>query len=138
MINFLLEEGVLTVGTLSGLFTTGLLNSLKMNIIDPGIENIFPSHTLEPPPPPPQPPPPPPPQLPPPPPPSQSPQAKPETKSGFGDMFPIPCGSPGPQTGKNVIRWKTFLKDFITWLIIMFCLYIFWKKVIHPLKNNRP
>ena len=37
MIGFLLDEGVITVGTLSGLFTTGLLNSLKKNIIDPGI-----------------------------------------------------------------------------------------------------
>ena len=29
MISFLLEEGVITVGTLSGIFTTALLNSLK-------------------------------------------------------------------------------------------------------------
>lgn len=132
MISFLLEEGVLTVGTLSGLFTTALLNSLKANIVDPTIENVFPSHHLEPTtPPPPQPPPAPPPQL------KPQTNAVNQTKSGFGDMFPIPYGPPPPQTGKNVIRWKTFLKDFITWLVIMFCLYIFWKKIIHPLKNNR-
>ena len=83
MISFLLEEGVLTVGTLSGLFTTALLNSLKANIVDPSIENIFPSHHLEPttPPPPPPPPPSPPPQLKP-----QTNQAN-QTKSGFGDLF---------------------------------------------------
>jgi hypothetical protein len=47
MISFLLEEGVLTVGTLSGLFTTALLNSLKRNIIDPSIERLLPSHKLD-------------------------------------------------------------------------------------------
>jgi len=120
MISFLLEEGVLTVGTLSGLFTTALLNSLKMNIIDPSIEKVYPSYTddiVEPVAPPPK--------------------KKDESKSGFGDLFPVPHGPPPPQTGKNIIRWKTFLKDFITWLVIMFCLYIFWKKILHPLKNNR-
>jgi len=146
MITFLLEEGVLTVGTLSGLFTTGLLNSLKANIIDPGIENVFPSQNIEPSPqelllraqllqmqqqPPPQQPPP---QQPPP----QQPPGT-ESKSSFGDIFPIPCGTPPPPTApKNVIRWKTFLKDFITWLITMYFLYIFWKKIIRPLKVNRP
>jgi large-conductance mechanosensitive channel len=135
MISFLLEEGVLTVGTLSGLFTTALLNSLKMNIIDPSIESIYPSYAndndnMEQPPP--------------------LPTKKQtngtsgtsgtsepgESKSGFGDLFPIPHGPPPPRTGKNLVRWKTFLKDFITWLVIMFCLYIFWKKILHPLKNS--
>ena len=129
MISFLLEEGVLTVGTLSGLFTTALLNSLKLNIIDPSIENIYPSYVndnIEAVPPRPK---------------NQSNQTSEisetdESKSGFGDLFPIPHGPPPPQTGKNLIRWKTFLKDFITWLIIMFCLYIFWKRILQPLKNN--
>ena len=47
MFSFLLDEGVVTVGTLSGLFTTALLNSLKKNIIDPGIERLAPSHKLD-------------------------------------------------------------------------------------------
>jgi len=127
MISFLLEEGVLSVGTLSGLFTTSLLNSLKANIIDPSIEKVFPSHAIEPVimPAPPQPPP----QQ------KNEKNGKNETKSGFGDLFPIPLGPPPPKTDNNVIRWKTFLKDFITWLIIMFCLYVFWKKILHPLKK---
>ena len=114
MIGFLLEEGVLTVGTLSGLFTTALLNSLKLNIIDPSIENLLPA----------QPPP------PPPPPPEEN-----TSKSQFGDIFPIPLGpAPSPQTNKREIKWKVFLKDFFTWLLIMFCLFIFWKKFLHPIK----
>ena len=119
MIGFLLEEGVLTVGTLSGLFTTGLLNSLKLNIIDPCIENIIPSPTPPPPPPPP-------------PPPKSEENA---SKSQFGDMFPIPFGPPpSPQVNKKDIKWKVFLKDFFTWLLIMFCLFLFWKNVLHPIK----
>jgi large-conductance mechanosensitive channel len=44
---FLLEEGVLTVGTISGLFTAAMLVSLKTNIIEPCIEYISPQHTLD-------------------------------------------------------------------------------------------
>ena len=114
MITFLLEEGVLTVGTLSGIFTTGLLNSLKTNIIDPGIEKVFPSHKLDP---------------------LSKPQIK-ESKSEFGDMFPLPLGnSLNSDRYSTIIKWQTFLKDFITWMVIMFCLYIFWKKVLQPKKS---
>ena len=35
MISFLVQEGVITVGTLSGIFTAAMLNSLKTNVIDP-------------------------------------------------------------------------------------------------------
>jgi large-conductance mechanosensitive channel len=110
MISFLLEEGVLTVGVLSGIFTTGLLNSLKANIIDPGIENIFPSHMLD----------------------TQS-------QSKFSDMFPLPTGKHEPPTPstKHIIKWQTFLKDFITWLIIMYCLYLIWKNDLQPIKNSK-
>ena len=34
----------------------------------------------------------------------------------------------------NVIKWQTFLKDFVTWLVLMFFLYLFWKNVIHKKK----
>lgn len=110
MISFLLDEGVITVGTLSGLFTTALLNSLKKNVIDPGIERIAPSHKLD------------------------NSIKEGDSKSGFSDMFPIPIGSgtDGPPT--TTIKWQTFLKDFITWLVIMFFLYLFWKLVLHPNK----
>ena len=47
MFTFLLEEGVVTVGTISGLFTTAMLVSFKNNIMEPVIENIFPNHTLD-------------------------------------------------------------------------------------------
>ena len=121
MISFLLDEGVVTVGALSGIFTTALLNSFKANIVDPGIERLCPSHKLDS-------------QSAPPSSSSSSPIS--QDKSNFANMFPLPMGTPtgGP---KDLIKWQTFLKDFITWLIIMFCLYIFWKTVIHPIKRAK-
>jgi len=103
MITFLLEEGVLTVGALSGLFTTSLLNSLKKNIIDPCIEKIVPSHRLD-------------------------------SKNNFSDIFPISNGGDKPPNTNTNVKWQTFLKEFITWLILMFLVYLFWRKVIHPIK----
>jgi len=116
MISFLLDEGVITVGTLSGLFTTALLNSLKKNVIDPGIERLAPSHKLD-----------------------NSPPSTPEkeSKSGFSDMFPIPTGPMPDGQPTTTIRWQTFLKDLITWIVIMFFLYLFWKFVLHPNKMSK-
>ena len=109
MFGFLLDEGVITVGTLSGLFTTALLNSLKRNIIDPGIERLAPSHKLD----------------------SKGSDGVAEK---FSDLFPIPSGTPAVNPYSTVIRWQTFLKDLITWIIIMFVLFLFWKFVLHPNK----
>jgi large-conductance mechanosensitive channel len=114
MISFLLDEGVITVGTLSGLFTTALLNSLKRNIIDPSIERIAPSHKLD-----------------------NPPSKDGESKSGFSDMFPIPTGPMPDGQSTTTIRWQTFLKDLITWIVIMFFLYLFWKFVLNPNKMSK-
>ena len=39
MLSFLLEEGIITIGTISGLFTTSMLNSFRANILEPSIES---------------------------------------------------------------------------------------------------
>ena len=36
----MLQEGIITIGTISGIFTALLLNSLKNNIIDPCVEKL--------------------------------------------------------------------------------------------------
>ena len=48
MLTFLLEEGVISVGALSGIFTASLLGSFKSNILDPFSENVVPNHILHP------------------------------------------------------------------------------------------
>ena len=47
MLTFLLEEGVLSVAAVSGIFTATLLGSFKGNVLDPICENILPSHHLD-------------------------------------------------------------------------------------------
>jgi hypothetical protein len=47
MLAFLAEEGILTFGTMTGLFTASLLNSLKVNIIEPICENIIETKHLD-------------------------------------------------------------------------------------------
>ena len=107
MISFLLEEGVLTVGTLSGLFTAAMLNSFRVNILEPSVENIFPSHSLD---------------------------------NQFGNIIDpanqiIKSSSSGAVPNKT-IKWQTFVRDFITWVFVMLCLYIFWKTVLHKYKKT--
>jgi large-conductance mechanosensitive channel len=111
MLSFLLEEGVITIGAISGIFTTSMLNSFRTNILEPVIENIVPGHKLD--------------------------------KSQFGEetnlenIMKIHAQVTGkdPLTSK-VIKWQTFLKDFITWLMLMFFLYYLWKNVVHKNKVN--
>ena len=108
MLSFLLEEGVLTVGTISGLFTAALLNSLRANIIDPFIENLVPSHKLD-------------------------------IEENFEEIMDPRNAIPGNNVNNinNVkkIKWQTFLKDFTTWLILMFFLYLFWKNFLQKYKK---
>ena len=125
MISFLLEEGVLTVGTMSGLFTAAMLNSFRVNMLEPIIENIFPSHKLD----------------------------KNDTSPGDNIMQPTVNLSradkeklgikqenfgapPPPPPPKKIVRWQTFLRDFITWIFVMMVLYIFWKFVLQKYKKK--
>jgi hypothetical protein len=105
MLSFLLEEGIITVGTLSGLFTAAMLNSFRMNILDPGIETMFPSEKLD----------------------------VPKSKLDSASQIIMDT----PSSSKDIqIKWQTFLRDFITWLFVMGCLYLFWKHVLHKYKKN--
>ena len=47
MLSFLVQEGILTVGALSGIFTAYLLNSLKLNIIDPATNKFLKEHNVD-------------------------------------------------------------------------------------------
>jgi large-conductance mechanosensitive channel len=122
MISFLLEEGVLTVGTMSGLFTAAMLNSFRINILEPIIENIAPSYKLD------------------------KNQPSPgdnimqqtvnlsrEDREKLGIKQENFAETPPP---KKIVRWQTFLRDFITWIFVMMILYLFWKYVLKKFKKN--
>jgi len=114
MITFLLQEGVITVGTISGIFTALLINSAKNNIIDPIVEKIAPLNKIH----------------------TEEinnitlPQSNQE-----GSLRNI-IGNQFGGIGKDKIKMNIFIRDFITWLIIMILLYLAWKHILHPIKNK--
>ena len=133
MLSFLVQEGVLTIGTVSGIFTALLLNSAKNNVIDPLVEKVAPIDSLL----------------------NRSDQEILEdikddgklngsnVKTPQGQKQSNPFGMNGTQYGnqfggygKNKIRWKIFTRDLITWLIIMCLLYLAWKHIVQPIKNK--
>ena len=122
----MLQEGIITMGTLSGIFTALLLNSLKNNIIDPFVEKVAPLEKLgdlmddgkmngsnkKP----------------------ETPQQSGSQQSGGQQPGLLNFGNQFGGIGKDKIKWKVFLRDFITWFIIIFILYLIWKKFLNPLK----
>lgn len=125
MFSFLLEEGVLTVGTMSGLFTAAMLNSFRVNILEPVIEHVVPSHILD----------------------TTgadvimqptvnlSEKDKTLIKSNLDGSTSTtqPSSSLNP---KKIVKWKTFLRDFITWVLVMLVLYMLWKHVLQKFKKK--
>ena len=120
----MLEEGIITIGTVSGIFTALLLNSLKNNIIDPLVEKTIPLNKLQdllddgklnnsvPN--------------------SSSSEEDKEKKYNLPDPFMF--GNQFGGFGKDKIKWKIFLRDFITWIVIIFILYLIWKHILNPIK----
>jgi large-conductance mechanosensitive channel len=110
MLSFLVEEGILTVGTISGIFTAGMLNSFRMNVLEPCVENLIPSHKLD-----------------------------TDTSHFGGSLENIMAldtkDKPDPSRPK-IVKIQTFLRDFITWIILVFFLYLFWKYVISKFKKG--
>jgi large-conductance mechanosensitive channel len=121
MLSFIVEEGILTIGTISGIFTAYLLSSFKNNIIDPCVEKVAPIETLV----------------------DLLDDGKLNNSYKNKDNS-SPASSPGvtPTTNqfggldKKKVKYKVFLRDFITWLIIIIVLYFAWKYFIKPYKQN--
>jgi len=126
MLTFLVQEGIITIGAISGIFTALLMNSFKNNIIDPVVEKVAPldklldfvddgkinnSHKK-----------------------TGTPQ-KPEANNLQG-ILPQAHGNQFGGVGKDTIKWKVFLRDFITWAIIIIILYHVWKRIIQPIKTR--
>jgi large-conductance mechanosensitive channel len=118
MLSFLLEEGVISVGAISGIFTATLLGSFKSNILDPISEKIAPTHLLDP-------------NI-------QNKDIdqgkKKENMINVLDANNYNFYDPKTQT----IKWKIFLKDLIIWIIIMFILYLIWNYLIRKISGVSP
>ena len=108
MISFLIQEGVITIGTISGIFTALLLNSVKNNIIDPVVEKIAPLDKIH----------------------NEEKFTTPPVLGGGVQIIGNQFG------GKTKIKTNIFIRDLITWLILMLILYLLWKHVIQPIKNK--
>ena len=129
MLTFLLTEGVLTVGTISGIFTATLLGSLKTNIIDPLSEQVLPTHKLD----------------------IGVKDTSGNNKNNGNNGNNIPGNNTNKENMVNIldannysisasalkkIKWQTFLKDLITWIIIMFILFLIWKYLIKNIQKT--
>jgi large-conductance mechanosensitive channel len=120
MFSFLLEEGVLTIGTMSGLFTAAMLNSFRVNILEAIIDNIIPPHMLD----------------------SADNIMQQTVNLSQSDKDLLNRAASNGSSSQNYVRpnkkvkWQTFLKDFITWILVMSVLYFFWKHVIQKYKKK--
>jgi large-conductance mechanosensitive channel len=121
MFSFLLEEGVLTIGTMSGLFTAAMLNSFRVNVLEAIIDNIIPPHILD----------------------SadnimqQTVNLSQSDKDLLNKAASNGSSGPVPVRQDKKVKWQTFLKDFITWILVMSILYFFWKHVLQKYKKNK-
>ena len=116
MLTFLIEEGVLSVGALSGIFTASLLGSFKTNILDPLSENVLPNHKLDP-------------TI------QQPPGPEVDKKENMTNI--LDAGNyTFYDTKAKKIKWKLFVKDLVIWIIIMFILYLLWKYLIKKILNK--
>jgi large-conductance mechanosensitive channel len=107
MISFLLQEGILSLGVISGVFTNNLLISLKSNIIDPLADKVVADNTLD--------------------------------RNGDGVVDEKDQQILEEQLKKNKkIRWQSFIKDLIVWIILMIILYILWNTVIKKIAPSIP
>ena len=114
--SFIVEEGILTIGTVSGIFTAYLLSSFKNNIIDPCVESVAPTELLV--------------DL-------LDDGVINNSHKGGNQTTPIPATQ--TQFGgidKKKMKYKLFLRDFVTWLIIILVLYFAWKYFIKPYKEK--
>ena len=113
MLTFLIEEGIISVGAISGIFTATLLGSFKSNIIDPLSEKVAPSHKLDP-----------------------HAQISTFQENKKSDNVLDANNYKSSEKNNHKVKWQTFLKDLITWIIIMFILYIIWNFLIKKIKSN--
>jgi len=97
MIDFLINEKIITVGLITGVFTTSLIASLKANIMEPIFENIFKTDVID------------------------------VNNNGKLDSVDLQYSNDVIKKYARQIKYKVFLKDLIIWLLIILVIYIIYK-----------
>ena len=97
MIDFLINEKIITVGLITGVFTTSLIGSLKINILEPIFENIFKTDVID------------------------------VNNNGKLDSVDLQYSNDAIKKYAKQIRYKVFLKDLIMWILIILVIYIIYK-----------
>jgi len=99
MIEFILEQKILTIGAITGVYTSSLINSFVENISNPIFENLIPTYKLD------------------------------IDGDGITDITVV-------DQSKNKIKWQTFLKDLIIWLVVISLMFIIFNLINSEKKNN--
>jgi large-conductance mechanosensitive channel len=92
MLSFIFKEGILSLATLSSIFTAHMLGSLKNNIMDPIFENIIESKELD----------------------------------KHAKVANITISN---NEHHKIIKWQTFLKDLIVWILFVIILFYLWNNI---------
>jgi large-conductance mechanosensitive channel len=92
MIDFILQEKILTIGAITGVYTSSLINSFVENITNPIFENLIPTYKLD------------------------------IDGDGIPDITVV-------DQSKNKIKWQTFLKDLIIWLVVISLMFIIFNLI---------
>jgi len=107
MIHHLVNEGVLTYGTLCGVFTSHLLMSLKSNLIDPLSNKLLPRHIFE--------------------------HDKDNVQENLESTDHINVMMNYHKQSRT-IKWKLFLRDLIVWFITVYIMYAVWKIISNKIR----
>ena len=124
MIDFIVEQKILSFALVTSVFTTALLMSLKNNIVEPVFEVAIPSYNLD-----------------------IDGDGIPDVKvidmkyfqqskdrNDINELYKPP-GIDKIKKSKQ-IKWKMFLKDFLIWLVIILVIYLLYSFLLVKKNNN--
>ena len=97
MLDFLINEKILTFSLITGVFTTSLIASLKINLLDPLFENMFKSDVID------------------------------VNNNRKLDSTDLKYSTDELKKIAKEMKTKIFLKDLVLWLLIILFLYLIYK-----------
>jgi hypothetical protein len=96
MIDFLINEKIITFALITGVFTTSFLSSIKVNLLDPYFENIFKTDIID------------------------------INNNGKLDSVDLKYSNEEIKKFSKQIKFKVFLKDLILWVFVILIVYFFY------------